>query len=336
MQTLSRWVSTPENRSASIAVKRVADCVCSDRLRRQVNPVFLHGPAGTGKSHLVSTLVTEVTQHCPDKTVRLIGADELNLALRPNNGDSSESDSQELVASFADCDLAIVEDVQHLSAKAAAALVGPFDRRLSRQAQMVFTASVGPGQLDKLPARLTSRFAAGLVVGLLPFSPASRLTFLTDRAARRQLAIGRDVLAWLAKHTPGSGRQLEGAITRLEAFVRQQDRLPDLAAVTAHFRTEAETAHPTVERIAQRVGSYFRMGTRDLQSRRRCRNTLLPRQIGMYLARTLTPLSLEQIGAYFGGRDHSTVLHACRKVEQELSRDATLSGAVRRLHADLA
>jgi chromosomal replication initiator protein len=336
MQTLTRWVSTPENRSASVAVKRVSDCVCSDRLRRQINSLFLHGPAGTGKTQLIATLVTEVTRHATGRTVRVIGADELNLALRPLNGDSSEGDSQEIVASFVECDLAVVEDVQHLSAKAAATLVGLFDRRLARQAQMVFTATVGPGQLDKLPSRLTSRLASGLVVGLLPFSPASRLVFLTDRAQRRQLAIGRDVLAWLAKHTPGSGRQLEAAIFRLETFVRQQDRLPDLAAVTAHFRTEADTARPTVERIAQRVGTYFRMETKELQSRRRCRNALLPRQIGMYLARRLTPLSLEQIGAYFGGRDHSTVLHACRKVEKELCRDATLSGAVRRLHADLA
>jgi chromosomal replication initiator protein len=200
---------------------------------------------------------------------------------------------------------------------------------------MVFTASAGPGHLSKLSARLRSRFASGLVVGLLPFSPASRLVFLNDRAQRRQLAVGRDVLTWLAKHIPGSGRQLEAAIVRLETFVRQQDRLPDLAAVTAHFRTEAN-ARPTVERIAQRVGSYFRVETREMQSRRRCRNALLPRQIGMYLARRLTPLSLEQIGAYFGGRDHTTVLHACQKVEQALSHDATLSGAVRQLHADLA
>jgi chromosomal replication initiator protein len=336
MQTLTRWVSTPENRSASAAVKRVADCVCSDRLRRQVNPLFLHGPAGTGKTHLISTLVAEVARLGIDRTVRVIGADELNLALRPLNGDSSEDDSKYLVASFVDCDLAVVENVQHLTPKAAATLVGLFDRRLARQAQMVFTASAGPGQLDKLPSRLASRFASGLVVGVLPFSPTSRVVFLTDRAQRRQLAIGRDVLAWLAKHTPGSGRQLEAAILRLETFVRQQDRLPDLAAVTNHFRTEADTARPTVERIAQRVGTYFRMETRELQSRRRSRNALLPRQIGMYLARRLTPLSLGQIGAFFGGRDHSTVLHACRKVEKQLSRDATLSGAVRRLHADLA
>jgi chromosomal replication initiator protein len=98
----------------------------------------------------------------------------------------------------------------------------------------------------------------------------------------------------------------------------------------------ATAARVTVERIAQRVGGYFRVVPRQLQSRRRYRNILVPRQVGMYLARQLTGLSLGQIGAYFGGRDHATVLHACRKVEQAITEDAALSGAVRQLHADLA
>jgi chromosomal replication initiator protein len=103
-----------------------------------------------------------------------------------------------------------------------------------------------------------------------------------------------------------------------------------------YFGVEAEANRPTVERIVQRVGRYFQVEPRQLQARSRARGTLLPRQIGMYLARQLTELSLQQIGAYFGGRDHSTVLHACRKVEKALACDARLSGAVRQLHADLA
>jgi chromosomal replication initiator protein len=90
-----------------------------------------------------------------------------------------------------------------------------------------------------------------------------------------------------------------------------------------------------VERIARRVGDYFRVAPNQLQTRRRSRDALLPRQVSMYLARRLTDLSLQQVGAYFGGRDHSTVLHACRKVEQALGRDVALSGAIRQLLAEL-
>src|SRR5207247_6729799 len=113
-------------------------------------------------------------------------------------------------------------------------------------------------------------------------------------------------------------------------------RPPELEAVCEALQEDADAHRPTVERIAQRVGRHFRLDPRQLQARDRSRNVLLPRQVGMYLARQLTPLSLQQIGAYFGGRDHSTVLHACRKVEQALTQDVTLSGAVRQLHADLA
>jgi chromosomal replication initiator protein len=201
---------------------------------------------------------------------------------------------------------------------------------------VVLTALAGPRHLANLPARLASRLAGGLVVRLETLSAPSRLAVLEDRAQRRQLAVGRDVLAWLAEHLTGGGRQLEGAIARLETLARLNDQPLDVATVAEQFRTEAEVSRPTVERIVQRVGGYFRVEPRQLQSRRRSRQVLLPRQVGMYLARQLTGLSLEQIGAYFGGRDHSTVLHACRKVEQALTEDAVLSGVVRQLHSDLA
>jgi len=108
-----------------------------------------------------------------------------------------------------------------------------------------------------------------------------------------------------------------------------------LPLLAEQFRIEAEAQRTTVERIVQRVGQYFQVAPRQMKSRDRSRGSLLPRQVGMYLARLLTGLSLEQIGAYFGGRDHSTVLHACRKVEQALTQDVNLSGAVRQLHAEL-
>jgi chromosomal replication initiator protein len=119
-------------------------------------------------------------------------------------------------------------------------------------------------------------------------------------------------------------------------LTRALGRPADLAEVAEAFREDAETCKPTVERIAQRVGRYFAVAPRQMCSRRRSRQALLPRQVGMYLARQLTEMSLEQIGAFFGGRDHSTVLHACRKVEQALDSDPQLSGAVRTLRADLA
>jgi chromosomal replication initiator protein len=323
MHTFASWVTTPENRSARLAVGRLADSICSGRQRCEVNPLFLHGPAGTGKTHLVEALSHQVARRCPDLTIGLLPVHEFKAAA-PADTTTGE------------CDLVVVEDLQHLPPCAAERLGQLLDDRRSRQRQTVITSSVGPGQLTHLPARLTSRLGGGLVVGLEPLAAGSRLLFLQDRVERRQLAVGADILAWLADNLSGSTRHLVGAVARLEALVKLHDRPPDLATLSAYFSQEVEASRPTVERIVARVSSYYRVDTRSLRSRRRSRNALLPRQIGMYLTRLLTPLSLAQIGAFFGNRDHSTVLHACHKVKQALTRDAMLCGAIRQLQADLA
>ena len=309
-----------------MAVDRVADQVCAGQPQRDNNPLFLHGPSGTGKTHLVKALAREVTQRRPTLSVWILAARE--LVDQDANSNDRQGDSRRK------SDLLAIEDVQNLPASAVEPLAGLLDDRIGQQRQTVLTATTGPAQLTGLSTRLTSRLAGGLVVGLRLLGPASRLRFLQDRIERRQLAVGHDVLAWLAEHLPGSVRRLEGAVARLEAVARLHDRLPDLETVAEQFRPELEADRPTVQRIADRVGQHFQVDPHLLKSRRRSRGALLPRQVAMALARRLTTLSLDQIGAYFGGRDHSTVLHACRKVES--GRDAALAGVLRQLQAEFA
>jgi chromosomal replication initiator protein len=329
MQTFTNWVSLPENRSARVAAERVADAVGGDRPRRGLNPLFIYGPAGTGKTHLVCALAAAVTERAVDRVVSVVAARDFGLVASDEEAGSDRAATRQ-------ADLIILEDVQHLPERAAEALVELLDRCQLRGRYLVCTATTGPAQLSRLPTRLTSRLAGGLITGLLPLSPDSRRVFLEQVIIRWGLAVDAGVTAWLAENVSGSARHLEGAVARLETLIRLHNGVPDLQTVAGHFQTDAEAHRPTVERIAQRVGRYFQVEPRQLQSRRRSPGTLLPRQVGMYLARQLTELSLQQIGAYFGGRDHSTVLHACRKVAQALERDVTLSGAVRQLHADLA
>jgi chromosomal replication initiator protein len=327
MQTLSGWLTFPENRAARAAVERVAEGVTGGG--GEPCPLFLHGPTGTGKSHAVSALVAEVTARAPALQVCVLPAGELASLLGP-----AEPPADLLAARSAD--LLVVEDVQRLAARSAGGLAALVDHCLARRRWLVCTATTGPAQLGHLPARLTSRLASGVVVGLAPLGPESRRAYLAHEAKARGLSLDPDVLGWLAGHTPGSVRQLRGALERVEGLARSCGRAPTPDEVREHFRQDAEAVRPTVERIARQVGRYFRVEPRYLCSRKRSRDALVPRQVGMYLARQLTSLSLDQIGAYFGGRDHSTVLHACRKVEQALAQDASLSGAVRQLHADLA
>jgi chromosomal replication initiator protein len=232
-----------------------------------------------------------------------------------------------------------LEDLQHLPARAVEPLVQLLDDLQARSLPVVCTGLMGPQSLscrgERFPARLTSRLASGLVVGLEALGPASRLALLQDKAQRKQLAVCREVLAWLADHVNGGGRELEGALARLETLSRMQARPLDVPTVVTHFAEQARETQVTVERIVRQVSGFYRVDAEQLQSRLRSRKVLLPRQVGMYLARQLTELSLHEIGSYFGGRDHSTVLHACRKVEEDLQRDPLLSGAVHQLHREL-
>jgi chromosomal replication initiator protein len=324
----SWWIALPENRAAGMAVERVAEAVCAGQVSDALNPLFLHGPTGSGKSRLATLLVEQVTQQAPATIVSLLDGGDLTAG-------RVGSDTEDLIDARR-ADLLIVEDLHQLAEGAFETFVSLVDRGLARRQQQVFTASAGPAQLTHLPARLTSRLARGLVVGLSQLSPVSRRVFLEQRAQERGLVVDEDALAWLAGHLPGSTRVLEGALTRLETLARLEGKTPALEAVAEHFWTEAQTSRLTAERIVQRVGRYFQVEPRRLQSRARSPGTLLPRQVGMYLIRQLTDLSLQQIGDYFGGRDHSTVLHACRKVERALAADVPLSQAVRQLHMDLA
>jgi chromosomal replication initiator protein len=343
--SLSRFVPFPENQSALTAIQDLVATLRTGKLQGSPSPVFLHGPPGSGKTHLASALVTEcaagtglVIHYCTASDFREPAPAHVDKQKLATN--EAAHISFTLIDEAKQCDLLVVDDIQHLPLPAAETLVQIIDYRQAHQLPMVFTANTGPRHLAhrgvRYLARLTSRLAAGLVVGLEPLKIASRQRFLDELAQRTQLALPRDIMHWLARHLTGGGRQLEGTLTQLATLNKLSRRPLDLKSVMAHFGAQVDAIRPSVERISTRVSDYFHLEPRQMQSRRRHHNVVLPRQISMYLARQLTELSLIQIGTYFGGRDHTTVLHACRKVEQAMKKDAVLSGAVRQIHAELA
>jgi chromosomal replication initiator protein len=329
MQTFVDWISLPENRAAQAAAERVA----SGTSRRSLNPLFLHGSTGTGKSHLASALVARVIERTPDRLTSLTTANEFETLVR-ESADAHVNAAADL-QTLRESDFLVVEDVQHLSERASEAFVQLLDHCVARGQQVVVTANCGPAKLSRLPTRLTSRLAAGLVVGLEPPSSESRLHFLKDRARRRGLLVADQLLEWLAENGTGSVRQLEGAFARLEGLVRLSPDALNVDTLAEHFRTDADANRATVARIVARVCDHFEVEPRKLQIQGRSPSAAVPRQVSMYLARRLTGLSLRQIGDYFGGRDHTTVMHACRKVEKCLKNDVQFSGTVRLLQADL-
>jgi chromosomal replication initiator protein len=322
---LSGFVVSAETRLAVQAVLRMAAGLRAGRVPPSANPLVLHGPPGTGKSHLAAGLVAAVTTDRPSRTARVLAAAE--FAIEPPD-------------EILECDLLIVEDLQHLPLRAADALVRVVDFRLPRRLPLVVTANAGPGRLPGLPARLTSRLSGGLVVGLEPLTPAGRRLTLRRLAKQRGLQARSAVLNWIADHTPGGVRPLLGALTTLEALSRGRATRsagtppPDLATVIAHWRTAEAGGIVTPERVAKAVARHFRLNVKALRTRRRQPAGLWPCQVAMYLTRELTGLSWPRIGAAFGGRDASTVRHAYQKVGERADADAGFAAEMRRITAE--
>jgi chromosomal replication initiator protein len=348
--SLARFFPLPEQHSAWLAIQDVPGALSDNAGGRFPHPIYLHGPSGSGKSLLIAHVVREAARLEAAATIQHVSANDWPALVPPPRQrqkltlDSPCVENEPSDTAWLDearrCDLLVLEDLQHLPARHAEALAQLLDARQARRLVTMVTANVGPRQLaprgQHLPARLTSRLAAGLVVALEPLQAPSRLRLLEEFAQRKQLAVAPEILRWLADHLTGGGRQLEGAIAQLDTLRRLQRQPLKLTDIRAHFRVQVDALRPSVERIVQQVGGHFHVAPGELRSRRRLRAIVVPRQIGMYLARQLTRLSFKQIGVCFGGQDHSTVLHACRKVERTLQNDALLAGAVKQLHAELA
>jgi chromosomal replication initiator protein len=299
------FVTLPENRAARLAIRRLAARLKS---RAPFVPLFLFGPPGCGKTHLAQAL----------------------LDWAGNNGFSCRAADLDPESTPRDRPLLVVEDIAFLPQRHGDWLAGVIDDRSARRLATVITAPVGPSELD-LPARLTNRLAGGLVVGIESYGQASRRVLLGRFARRLKIAARPEVLDFLAVQTPGSGRQLLADLQRLATIPGSRGALPSISDVMAAM-TAADPL--SLERIVKQVGRHFRVKESALRSRDRHPGTLWPRQISMYLARETTRLSLARIGEWFG-RDHTTVLHACRKVERMRDEDASLAALLRQLQARL-
>jgi chromosomal replication initiator protein len=317
-------VPVPENRSAVRAARRLAARVIAGRPTASAfAPLVLHGLPGTGKTLVAAAAVRAVTDAPDGRTARLVAARDLG---RPDDDSADDADLRA-------ADLLVVEDVQHLPPAAADVLGRLLDARAARRRPTVVTADAGPAGLTALPRRLTSRLTAGLVVPLEPLAAASRRRVLVRLAKRRGVPLAPDAVAWLADRSTGGGvRPLVGAVETLRAAGAAAGPL-DRAAVEALL---AEPSGPApVERIVGRVAAAFGVTAKDVLGPSRLRAVLVPRQVAMYLAREVARLPLVRVGELFGGRNHTTVLHAVRKVEAAVAADATLAGTVRRLRAEL-
>ena len=331
---LPGFVVVEENRSAARAVSDLVRRVVLAR-RIRVGPLVLHGLPGTGKTHLVTAALKAMAEESRTATGRVIAARELarpdELGDRGGKGDRRGFADPDVTS----CDLLIIEDVQHLPRASADALCQLIDDRAARELALIVTASAGPAGLTHLPRRLTSRLAGGLVVQLEPAGKASRRAIIEARAGRMRLA--PDALDWLAARGGG----LRTALGMMQALAQAGGRRAgplDRKAIEEIL--EQGDGGPAASRggelpeIIKRVCAAFGVTRKELFGASRLRRVLVPRQVAMALAREVGGQSLPRIAAAFD-RDHSTVLHACRKVEEMVEDDVALAATVRQLRKEL-
>jgi chromosomal replication initiator protein len=333
--TFDQFVIGDSNRLAHAAALTVAEMPA-----QAYNPLFLCGPPGVGKTHLLSSIATLMLSHSPSLCVRMTTGEAFTNAFLGALGDGH---TEAFKARFRDVDVLLVDDVQFLERKARTEeeFFHTFNALYDSGRQIVLSSDRPPADLQALQDRLRERFQCGLVADIKPPEPSTRLAILRKRAQHDGIALGDpSALGLIASRIDTNVRALEGALIRVVAYSSLTGRplTADLAAEVLDnlYPPPASSGRPrTIAEIQRAACTHFGLTEAELLSSTRSARVAWPRQLAMYLARELTSESLPAIGRQFGGRDHTTVMHACRRAGQRLQTDPGAQSAVEKLRMQL-
>jgi len=331
--TFSNFVTGPCNRLAHAACVAVAESP-----GHVYNPLFVHGSVGLGKSHLLQAVCHRLRNNGhADKHI-------LYLSCETFTNHFVEAIERGALHQFRyryrHVDVLVIDDIQFLSDREQSReeFFHTFNTLYQAKKQIILSADEAPNGIPRLEERLISRFNWGLVVRIDPPSLETRMAILRKKAAIRCADLPEDVLYHIAATVQSNARELEGALSKVLAFSQQFGGIINLDVARQALADLVPDSFRQIGigDIVEAVTEWFHIRLADLQGKRRHRSIALPRQICMYLARQLTGLSLEEIGGYFGGRDHTTVLHAVRTITEQAKTDPelqnVLAGLTTRLH----
>ena len=319
--TFDNFVIGKSNEFAHAAARRVAEAS-----QAPFNPLFLYGGVGLGKTHLMHAIAWHIREKNPDRRVIYLSAEKFMYqfirALR-------YQDTMAFKEQFRSVDVLMIDDVQFISGRETTQeeFFHTFNALVDQNNQVVISADKSPSDLEGMEERLRSRLGWGLVADIHQTDYELRLSILANKAEHLDAEVPLKVLEFLAHKITSNVRELEGALNRVVAHSTLVGRDISLEATqeVLHDLLRANDRRVTIEEIQKQVAAHFNIRIADMHSARRARAVARPRQVAMYLSKQLTSRSLPEIGRKFGGRDHTTVMHAVRKIEELRSTDSSFS-----------
>lgn len=326
--TFETFVTGNSNRFAHAAALAVAESPA-----KVYNPFFMYGGVGLGKTHLMHAIGHKILQNNPNMRVLYISSEKFTNELINSIRDGKPEAFRQ---KYRNIDVLLVDDIQFLSKKehTQEEFFHTFNTLHDANKQIIISSDRHPREIQTLEDRLRSRFEWGLITDIQAPDLETRIAILRKKALLENLTVPNDVMVYIASRIDNNIRELEGALTRVMAFasLNKQVITKELAAdALKNVFTDNETRTVTLELVQEIVSSYFKIDIAELIAKKRTRNLAFPRQIAMYLCRELTDSSLPRIGEIFGGRDHTTVIHAYDKISQERKTDKKLDNTINEL-----
>jgi len=301
------------------------------------NPLFIYGGVGLGKTHIMQAIGNHVCHTQPNASVRYVSSEKFMNEMIQS---IQKGTTFEFKQTYRSTDLLLIDDIQFLMGKESTQeeFFHTFNTLYDAHKQIIITCDRPPRELRELEERLVSRFSWGLVTDVLPPDFETRVAILRRKAESEQFQISDDVLHRIADRISNNIRELEGSLIRLSALASLTGSAitPDLADdVLKDLIRERKARRVEIADIQKAVSKHYDISLELLKGKRRTNRIAFPRQVGMYLSKQLTPASLVEIGKQFGGRDHSTVLYACDKIETRRETDMELEGDLTHLRGEL-
>ncbi|HXM84951.1 MAG TPA: chromosomal replication initiator protein DnaA [Stellaceae bacterium] len=324
--TFENFVVGKPNELAHAAARRVAESQVGPNRHVPFNPLFLYGGVGLGKTHLMHAIAWHMRTQDPTRKVIYLSAEKFMYqfvrAIR-------FKDTMAFKEQFRSVDVLMIDDVQFIGGRDATQeeFFHTFNALVDQNRQIIISADKSPSDLEGIEERVKSRLGWGLVADLHPTTYELRLGILQAKADATKSQVPGKVLEFLAHKITSNVRELEGALHRISAHTQLVGRTVTLesAQEVLHDLLRANDRRVTIDEIQKRVAEHYNIRLADMHSARRARAVARPRQVAMYLCKQLTPRSLPEIGRKFGGRDHTTVMHAVRKIEELKAADRTLA-----------